>query len=902
MCKRSARWISMVAFLQTLLIRDVTSVHLGERVKIPGDPGTNVQAPVIRRIHGGVHIETAEISHNGAIGRDHTGRDSHTDRQGPSGALRVNSGVGNTYVDLPGQDGNESSFQMVHRDMGHGVGEIHVDLPGQHGNNSPFPIIHRVNDSRVPHRNDNALPMIDKVNLSQESPGGRQDSSNSKDMRGFEKTTISSVPVVGAEVHVDLPGQHGNNSPHPVVHRTGSSPIIVEAGHVPNGGMHGGQIAQPGHQGNDSSPVVLRVDQTQGIYRSRQDSVRGELLRGFDRATISSMPHFIRKVLPNFKRKIHIDLPDQHGNSSSNPVVHRTGSSPIIVEANHGLNGEDRVVNFPQESPGGRQDSSNSKDMRGFEKTTISSVPVVGAEVHVDLAGQHGNNSPHPVVHRTGSSPIIVEAGHVPNGGMHGGQIDQPGHHGNDSPSVVQRVDQTQGIYRSRQDGFRGKLLRGFDRGTSSSMPYFIRKVLPNFIRKVHVDLPVQHGSNSSHPVVLRTVSPHYTDEAGLTPHSNGKTVHAEQPGQHGNDSLLPVVNMVDRMEGNLRVKQDSSGGKSRRGSETPPISSYTDFKGKVLMDMPAQYRNNSNPVAYRPGSPPNIDEAGHVPHGASKEINLDQPGYHRNDSNPVVQRVIRPHGITQGRQDSSRGKSMRGLASSSVQYLRGKMPVDLHSQLGNNVPPPPHRTGYSPYTDKAGLAPHGGDRKVHTEQLGKHINDGPLPVANMAVRPHGSPQGKQNNFRAKSRRDFERSPISRVSDVGREVNVDLPGHRTWSPPCINETDNAPHGGGRNVAVDQPGQHGNDSALPVVNPVDRSQSSLMNGRESFLNKRGPPISTFPGIQRFPQTERKQVIFERRFRPHSFRVPRFPGRKSRLRMPTDMFADDDDNDDDIDDDR
>ncbi|XP_052773388.1 uncharacterized protein LOC128212138 [Mya arenaria] len=840
MCKRSARWISMVAFLQTLLIRDVTSVHLGgtqgtdevrpfniqviERVKIPGDPGTNVQAPVIRRIHGGVHIETAEISHNGAIGRDHTGRDSHTDRQGPSGALRVNSGVGNTYVDLPGQDGNESSFHMVHRDMGHGVGEIHVDLPGQHGNNSPFPIIHRVNDSRVPHRNDNALPMIDKVNLSQESPGARQDSSNSKDRRGFEKTTISSVPVVGAEVHVDFPGQHGNNSLHPVVHRIGSSPIIVEAGHVPNGGMHGGQIAQPGLQGNDSSPVVLRVDQTQGIYRSRQDSSRGELLRGFDRATISSMPHFIRKVLPNFKRKIHMDLPGQHGNSSSNPVVHRTGSSPSIVEANHGLNGEDRVV-----------------------------------------------------------------------------QIDQPGHHGNDSPSVVQRVDQTQGIYRSRQDDFRGKLLRGFDRGTISSMPYFIRKVLPNFIRKVHVDLPVQHGSNSSHPVVLRTVSPHYTDEAGLTPHSNGKTVHAEQPGQHGNDSLLPVVNMVDRMQGNLRVKQDSSGGKSRRGSERPPISSYTDFKGKVLMDMPAQYRNNSNPVAYRPGSPPNIDKAGHVPHGASKEINLDQPGYHRNDSNPVVQRAIRPHGITQGRQDSSRGKSMRGLASSSVQYFRGKMPVDLHSQLGNNVPPPPHRTGYSPYTDKAGLAPHGGDRKVHTEQLGKHINDGPLPVANMAVRPHGSPQGKQNNFRVKSRRDFERSPISRVSDVGGEVNVDLPGHRTWSPPYINETDNAPHGGGRNVAVDQPGQHGNDSALPVVNPVDRSQSSLMNGRESFLNKRGPPISTFPGIQRFPQTERKQVIFERRFRPHSFRVPRFPGRKSRLRMPTDMFADDDDNDDDIDDD-
>ncbi|WAQ97836.1 hypothetical protein MAR_022209 [Mya arenaria] len=330
----SPRWTVVFAFLQTTLICDVASVppagkvgtngtrpstvQLIELVEIPGDPGNSAQVPVIRRIPTNIHVKTAEMSHKGAGGGDHTGPGVYSDNQGPSGAHRVTGGVGKTHIDLPGQHGNESPFPVVHRDTGTSAGETHVDLPGQHGNDSPLPVVHRGHvpdphaaetrssgrgkvhvDLPGQHGNNSPHPVVHRIGSPPNTGGGRRRQDTFRGNR-----PLSVVPDLhagetgssdGMKVHVDLPGQHGNNSPHPVVHRSGSPPNADEAGHDPHGG--GSSRQDTFHE----LPNYQRVDRPQGRPRGRQEPFHGNSRRGFETPPTDSVPDFER--FPRMERE-----------------------------------------------------------------------------------------------------------------------------------------------------------------------------------------------------------------------------------------------------------------------------------------------------------------------------------------------------------------------------------------------------------------------------------------------------------------------------------------------------------------------------------------------------------------------------------------------------------------------
>lgn len=93
----------------------------------------------------------------------------------------------------------------------------------------------------------------------------------------------------------------------------------------------------------------------------------------------------------------HVDLPGEHGNNFSFPVVHR---------------GRDNSH---------RHDHSDHSAASAYQET------------HVDLPGEHDNLSPHPVVHRVSDSSYA----HTAQQGRHRAHIDLPGEHGNETPYPV---------------------------------------------------------------------------------------------------------------------------------------------------------------------------------------------------------------------------------------------------------------------------------------------------------------------------------------------------------------------------------------------------------------------------------------------------------------------------------
>lgn len=172
-----------------------------DRVKIPGDPGTNLTSPVVRMVLRNPEVvdqppRIPDILYNNPDAHLAVSDIPYNDREPHFDASSV-------HVDLPGQHNNMSPYPVVHRkggprrsnaranrpnhresmrmDVDGQQGKAHVDLPGQHGNMSPYPVIHRVSGG----------------------PSRQGDSS-----RG--------------DVHADMPGQQNNRSPHPILHRPGS--------------------------------------------------------------------------------------------------------------------------------------------------------------------------------------------------------------------------------------------------------------------------------------------------------------------------------------------------------------------------------------------------------------------------------------------------------------------------------------------------------------------------------------------------------------------------------------------------------------------------------------------------------------------------------------------------------
>ncbi|XP_060591846.1 uncharacterized protein LOC132746641 [Ruditapes philippinarum] len=203
----------------------------------------------------------------------------------------------------------------------------------------------------------------------------------------FDSSRQTNLPnVLAPDSHVDLPGEHGNQSPHPVIHRHRG-----ENSHISHVRQHGNDLHTshsnahvdlPGQHGNESPfPAVHRQSGSQAN---------------------SQGPHLISPGS-------HVDLPGQHGNDSPLPAVHRQSGSHIGLSGQHG-----NEHLFPANH---RQTGS-----------------------HVDLPGQHGNDSPLPAVHRQSGSHIGLSGQHdnehlfPANHRQTGSHVDLPGQHGNNSP------------------------------------------------------------------------------------------------------------------------------------------------------------------------------------------------------------------------------------------------------------------------------------------------------------------------------------------------------------------------------------------------------------------------------------------------------------------------------------
>lgn len=157
------------------------------------------------------------------------------------------------------------------------------------------------------------------------------------------------VGVLSQGSHVDLPGQHGNFEPVPVVHRE-----RIGAPHFGGGGSH---VDLPGQHGN-IEPVPI-------VHREGGGAIGGG--------------------------GSHVDLPGQHGNLEPVPIVHREGHGAMI-------GGGGSHVDLPGQH-------GNLEPVPTVHREGAGSMIGSGGS-HVDLPGQHGNFEPVPIVHRQGGFPV----------------------------------------------------------------------------------------------------------------------------------------------------------------------------------------------------------------------------------------------------------------------------------------------------------------------------------------------------------------------------------------------------------------------------------------------------------------------------------------------------------------
>ena len=150
--------------------------------------------------------------------------------------------------------------------------------------------------------------------------------------------------------HVHLPGEDGNNSTRPVIHR-----VRQGEHHHSHANHHSTHVDLPGVHGNNSTrPIIHRTTHSEHGHRSG--------------LTGTAQPDH-RHVKYH---STHVDLPGEHGNNSTRPIIHR----------------------IPQGGQG----------HGGHRHGHPHSHPTNHHETHVDLPGEHGNLSPHAVIHRVGSA------------------------------------------------------------------------------------------------------------------------------------------------------------------------------------------------------------------------------------------------------------------------------------------------------------------------------------------------------------------------------------------------------------------------------------------------------------------------------------------------------------------
>ncbi|KAH3830689.1 hypothetical protein DPMN_103935 [Dreissena polymorpha] len=330
-----------------------------KRLEIPGDPTNPVSVPVIRRIQVGPRNPAVEDFRSpGGLTLTDTRLDNQRLGRNPNSMSRfpipIQDGRGPLRPDLV-QHGGDSSFLEGRRVSGAGS-----DVPGQRGNISPNPSVHReltgeggFAERHVPFREQTVSVPNDgfvRIRSLSEFEHHESPSSGIGQPIGFQREHSGS----SGQTHVDLPGEHGNESPFPVVHRASEE----------RGKVH---VDLPGQHGNNSPhPVLHRESDGQSDGRPSQRST-----------------------------DVHADMPGQHLNLSPYPVVHRDTSG--------------RILNVPLQTD---------------------------TDLQVDLPRRLGNLAPNPGVHRersaagalsgspSGFSRLPTQTGERSTQSFHGRSVD----------------------------------------------------------------------------------------------------------------------------------------------------------------------------------------------------------------------------------------------------------------------------------------------------------------------------------------------------------------------------------------------------------------------------------------------------------------------------------------------
>ncbi|XP_052795563.1 hornerin-like [Mya arenaria] len=636
-----------------------------------------------------------DIGHRGHASGSGFGQTPNV-QQGAVGGHRAHESLGNALIQPTGP---------------------HVDLPGEHGNNNPFAVVHRgshpmtssvntagsalENEPRFFHgrnvhhgtSNSGSDTFVDLVSLGKPNtpasfPRLNDISSKSQDASNSPFPTLAEVEaelmaksaavahrdgflnpgdgfavtdVIGEtsggspvrDVHIDMPGQHGNQGGQPVVHREGGAQLGIGHGDLP--GQHGNageasrvphQIGSAFHQGTGDVHIDLP---------GQHGNTAGSPVVHRDGSGHGGIPN-------NGARhggSVHIDLPGQHGNTANMPVVHRESGVP------HG--------NVHVDLPGqhGNMETAPVVHREGFQPGGIlqqgTTLPL--GNVHVDLPGQHGNQGIHPLVHREG-----LDTGVVPNPQMHHGtpvnaHVDLPGQHGNPSNTPVVHRENPSGNPNSAIPLGSFHIDLPGQHGNTADEPIVHREgfhqsgMQPGVsLSDVHVDLPGQHGNAVDFPVVHREG---VSQSGGLQPVPHLGDVHVDIPGQHGNQEGVPIIHRegVGPPTGGFQpgrpldgVHVDLPGQHGNQGNvpvvhreEVSPSGGLHPgvHLGDVHVDIPGQHGNQEGvPIIHREGVGP--PTGGFQPGRPLDGVHVDLPGQHVNqDGVPVVHREgVLPPGV----------------------------------------------------------------------------------------------------------------------------------------------------------------------------------------------------------------------------------------------------------------
>ena len=657
-------------------------------------------------------------------------------------------------------------------DLASAAGESVSHLPGARGNTVPVPDGHMLSSGS--HQHHGEAPPGGTVHTENALGGETEHLGNALGGPGHPE------PV---GVHVDLPFEHGNMNPFPVIHRgsephasvpqTGEPPFdagspstdpasSTHSGDIPF--FHGLNVHADPHTKVDSvgfvdlvplenvSPDVNILHLGHESASGQKDELMHSLLSNLGDLNfgtpIDTKPA-VAPVVPNDTKgpgvapvlKVAEPMPvDFHNDIHSSAFGNSNDffSQNEAFDVNGLLSQPGNIFETPtpidvpikKESIGGSHDVHLDAIMPSLVDLniapTVDTTPdiVHGSplgSVHIDLPGEHGNSANVPVVHRDNN-----------NNGFIPGQND---------------IADVQGSHREPRQATWGV-------GLGPAMPF----------GDVHVDHPGQHGNTGQTPVIHRPVA----DQGAGTSFTD---VHVDHPGQHGHMGDTPVIHRP---------------GIGQTGSGLGPATTLND----VHVDHPGQHGNLGNaPVIHRPGQ---LD-GGFGLGTTFNDVHVDNPGQHGHIGDTPI--VHRPGG----------GVSGFGLGPATP---FADVHVDHPGQHGHTGDTPVvHRPGGSGIGMSSG-APF---EDVHVDHPGQHGHTGNTPVLH---RPGGHrPRGHVSGFGFGPATPFADVHVDHPGQHGHTGDTPVVHRPGGSQPGIGISPGAPF---EDVHVDHPGQHGHTGNTPVL--------------------------------------------------------------------------------------